>query len=163
MKPNPKNAAVLPGSRHFVNPPWRAYFAAFRMLLKHGARFIATALCISSTLSRCSNAGPLSGAGVAGYVTLFGCALLWQYRPDCGELAAVAAIDVPPAPAPNPEAAVYWNVVLLGIALTTKVPLYPLTLTPATVTLPLTTRPAGFAALVIVTVVPLSLADVIGL
>ena len=70
---------------------------------------------------------------------------------------------MPPAPAPNPEAAVYWNVVLLGIALTTKVPLYPLTLTPATVTLPLTTRPAGFAALVIVTVVPLSLADVIGL
>ena len=56
----------------------------------------------------------------------------------------------------------YWNVVLLGIAVTGKVPSYPDTLTPAIVTLPLTANPTGFAVdIVIVTVLPLSLADAI--
>jgi hypothetical protein len=58
---------------------------------------------------------------------------------------------------------VYWNVVLDGIAVTEKIPLYVATLTPVMVTLSPTIRPVGFAELVIVTVVPLSLADVIGL
>ena len=32
MKRNPKNLAVSAGSIHFVNAPWRAYFAALRIL-----------------------------------------------------------------------------------------------------------------------------------
>ena len=57
----------------------------------------------------------------------------------------------------------YWNVVVVGIAVTEKIPLYPATVTPVTVTVLPTSSPVGFAALVIVTVVPLSDADVIGL
>src|SRR5208282_1813646 len=62
---------------------------------------------------------------------------------------------VPPVPAANAEprgAVVYWNVVPLGMADTTKAPLYPATFTPTTVTPPPTVRPTGFAALVTVTV-----------
>src|ERR1700735_3634687 len=77
--------------------------------------------------------------------------------------ADVSAAAVPPEPAANPDAAVYWKVVPLGIAVTVKFPLYPATLTFAIVALSPTIRLLGFAALVIVTVVPLSEADVIGL
>ncbi len=45
---------------------------------------------------------------------------------------------------------------------TVKVPLYPATLTPLITTSLPTTRPTGFETLVIVTVVPLSVAVVIG-
>jgi hypothetical protein len=76
----------------------------------------------------------------------------------------VSAAAKPPVPAANPEVAeVYWNVVPDGIAVTEKIPLYPVTLTPVTVTLLPTISPVGFAALVTVTVVPLSDVDVIGL
>src|ERR1019366_1480372 len=82
---------------------------------------------------------------------------------DCGELAWVTATAVPPVPVPNPVAvAVYRKVVPVGMAVTTKVPSYPVRLTPVTATLPPRARPTGFAALVIVTVVPLSVADEIG-
>ena len=57
----------------------------------------------------------------------------------------------------------YWKVVVVGIAVTAKIPLYPVTDTPLTVTLLPTSSPVGFAVLVIVTVVPLSDVDVIGL
>ena len=49
-----------------------------------------------------------------------------------------------------------------GIAVTEKIPLYPVWLTPVMVTLLPTSSPVGFAALVMVTVVPLSEEDVIG-
>ena len=51
----------------------------------------------------------------------------------------------------------------VGIAVTAKIPLYPAGFTPLIVTLSPTIRPVGFAALVMVTVVPLSAEDVIGL
>src|SRR6202035_3542125 len=90
---------------------------------------------------------------------LFSSAASASTRPHC----AVSAAAKPPVPAPNDAAAVYWNVVLDGIAVTEKIPLYPATLTPVTVTLLPTSSPVGFAVLVIVTVVPLSDAEVIGL
>jgi hypothetical protein len=90
---------------------------------------------------------------------LFSSAASASTRPHC----AVPAAAKPPVPAANPEAAVYWNVVPDGIAVTAKMPLYPVTDTPVTVTLLPTSTPVGFAVLVIVTVVPLSEADVIAL
>src|SRR5208282_6601439 len=76
----------------------------------------------------------------------------------------VSAAAVPPDPAANPVGVTeYWNVVPLGMAVTAKVPLYPTTLTSSIVTLSPMVRPAGFAALVTVTVVPLSAVEVIGL
>jgi hypothetical protein len=96
------------------------------------------------------------------------------HLPRYGNTAAAAALlessatAVPPVPAPNPEVrAVYLNVVPLGIAVTIKVPLYPVVVvhpvqvSPATLTLPPMTKPLGFAVVIVtVTVDPLSLADV---
>jgi|GEM_PF-2006178 len=67
MKQNRRNFPILPGSLYFATAPWHAYFAAFRFLLNHVAGLVATvrSVCLWA-MTRCGNAVPPRGNGVAG-------------------------------------------------------------------------------------------------